>query len=340
MPMTRREIACAPQHPQLMDPAGPEELIEASIWWYPSLFPHRTAVLQHLLHCPGNGYEWDEDGQIRSVFAHLQPDYSALAERLTRGGHEPAGQPAVLEEWQRRDLDAASLVRATARDRAHVYGPVTVSSGRRTSNGWDLMSTRPQRVHPRWQGLLDEAGHLFARAWALQDAAEARLRRQWARNPAARAAQLLTRQLGHAWASDDITDSELSACDQLLASWRLPAWPSRIDRHRLRQQRDCNRAQRELARQILADLAAEGQPASAPAPAHETPRTGANGPQHRQPRDVLLTLAADRLSAVSCLVRPVPFTAWHEWEWTLNMVRQELPPSSGADSRSRTEFRR
>lgn len=58
MPMTREEIAAAPRHPQLMDPADPEELIAASIWWYPTLFGHRTAVLQHLLLCPGNGYEW------------------------------------------------------------------------------------------------------------------------------------------------------------------------------------------------------------------------------------------------------------------------------------------
>jgi hypothetical protein len=27
---------------------------------------------------------------------------------------------------------------------------------------------------------------------------------------------------------------------------------------------------------------------------------------------------------VSCLVRPVPFTAWQEWEWALDLVSQEL----------------
>jgi len=71
------------------------------------------------------------------------------------------------------------------------------------------MATRPQRVHPRWQALLDEAGHVFARAWAVQDAAEVELRLRWDRNPADRAVQLLTRQVGRGWAADDITDAEL-----------------------------------------------------------------------------------------------------------------------------------
>jgi hypothetical protein len=132
---------------------------------------------------------------------------------------------------------------------------------------------------------------------------------------------LLTRQLGRAWAADDITDAELAACDQLLAAWRHPGWPSRLDRDRLAQQRDHNRAQRVLAREILAGLAADGQ---LPA-AHETPRTSTDGRQARDPRDILETLAADRLTAVSCLVRPVPFTAWQEREWALDIVKQQSP---------------
>jgi hypothetical protein len=51
--------------------------------------------------------------------------------------------------------------------------------------------------------------HVFARAWAVQDAAEVELRLRWDRNPADRAAQLLTRQVGRARAPDDITDAEL-----------------------------------------------------------------------------------------------------------------------------------
>ena len=122
MPMTDDEIAAAPRHPQLMDPAAdPEELIVASIWWYPRLFAHRTAVLQHLLLHAGNGYEWGPDGQIRCVFSHIPPDYSTLGERPARAGGQtdrPAELRDMMEDWERRDLDELTQVRATARQRA------------------------------------------------------------------------------------------------------------------------------------------------------------------------------------------------------------------------------
>lgn len=320
--MTPEEIASAPRHPQLMDPADPEELIEAFIWWSPSLFAHRTAVLQHLLLVGGNGYEWGSDGQIRSVFAHLQPDYRTLAERWERlGGREAA----ALADLLRREAETENLVRATARHRARVYGPVTVSRGSRAMSGWGLMAEAPPQAHPRWRALLDEAGRLFARARTTQEAAEARLRRQWDRNPAARAAQLLTRQLGRAWAAADITSAEFAACDQVLARWRHPSRPSRLDHRSLREQRERNRGYTELARHVLADLAGADQPGDSPPAAPETRPVGTAITQSRQPRDILTALAADRLAGASSLVRPVPCTAWQEGEWTLDLVRDRTP---------------
>jgi hypothetical protein len=316
MPMTFEQIAVAPQHPQLMDPADPEQLIQASIWWYPRLFANRTAVLQHLLDCGGNGYAWDGSGQIRSVFSHLEPDYAQIG--------EPADEqlPAALEELRRRDLATLAQIRATASTRARTHGRVTISRGHRPGGGGGLLASRPGRVHPRWQPLLGEAEHVFAQARAVQQNAELRLRRQWDRNPAARAAQLLTRWAGRAWAAGDMTDAELEACDQILAAWRHPAWPSRLDRQRLQHQRDRNRARRDLVRQILADLHAGRQPSPGPEPGGETDqhRPGRGAP--RNPGDILSGIAEDRFAAASLLVRPVPFLGWHEPEWTLEVLRQ------------------
>lgn len=304
MPMTRDEIAAAPQHPQLMDPADPEELIVASIWWYPSLFAHRTAVLQHLLLHAGNGYEWTSGGQVRSVFAHLKPDYATLAERHDRLG--PGGESPGLAAWRREAVSAAARVRASARDRARAHGPVTVSRGGPvTGDAWCLMAARPAQVHPRWRALLGEAGAVFARAQAVQEAAEARLRMQWDRGPATRAARLLARQLGRAWAGGCVTDAEFAACEHVLSAW-CPAL--RIDHGRLRRER----AGRERALRLLADLAG-GLPDRAPAAGH------------RQPHEILQAMAADRLDIVGRLAGAVPFTAWHEWDWTLALVRQQSP---------------
>jgi hypothetical protein len=328
MPMTSEEIAAAPRHPQLMAPAEPEELIEASIWWYPTLFAHRTAVLQHLLLTGGNGYEWGEDGQVHSVFAHLEPDYHTLAERMARFDAEPGAEPADAGKWRREDLARSAAIRGRACDWARLYGPVTISRSSRTCDRWGLMAARPQRVHPRWQALLDEAGRVFGRAWAVQDAAEAELRREWDVYPAARAAQLLTRELGRAWAADEVTDAELADCDRVLAGWRHPARPSRIDLDSLRVQRDRNREQRRIARQVLAELAAGREPASAAALTPETSSAGADARQARPPLEVLKALATEHLVTVSSLVRPVPFTGWQEWDWTLDRVRQQLETTS------------
>jgi hypothetical protein len=170
MPMSLEEIASVPRHPQLMDPADPEELIVASIWWYPVGFTHRTAVLQHLLLSGGNGYEWNSRGQVCSVFAHLEPDYFTLAERQDRFG-DPGGEPPCLAALRREAVSAAARVRASAPARARAHGPVTITGGRpATGDAGGLMATRPARADPRWQALLDEARHLFSRAQAVQEA--------------------------------------------------------------------------------------------------------------------------------------------------------------------------
>lgn len=320
MPMSPEEIANAPRHPDLMDPAAdPEELIESLIWWYPSLFPHRTAVLQSILR-GGAGYEWGQDGQLRSVFAHMEPDYSTLGERQDRfRSSDDPGKPDLLEDLERRDLERSAQVRATSRERARTRGPVVISRGYRDDDYY-LLTHRPSYVQPRWQALLGEAEQVFAEALAVQKAAEARLRQQWDRNPAARAAQLLTGQLGLAWAADDVTDAELAACDQALAAWRRPGWPSRLDHDHLRHKRDENRRQRELVRQILGGEAGEKIEADED-PGPRPPRTV---------RDVLLALADDRIMTLHGKVRPVPYTGWHEWDWTRDLIGQLLPvPETG-----------
>jgi hypothetical protein len=324
MTMSRAEIAAAPRHPQLMDPAkDPEELIEASIWWYPSLYGNRTDVIQSLLLEAGNGYGWNDAGQICSVFAHIQPDYHTLAELQTRyDPDDPSGDfAAFMRESRSRELQTHEQIRATAAERARTHGRVTTSRGR---GGWGLMLMRPERVHPQWQAVLDEAGQMFARAQAVQDAAVTRLRQQWDRNPAARAAQLLTRQLGRALAADRISDAELETCDRLLEAWRRPAWPARLDRSSLRSKRDQNREATRRIRAMLADdqsLPAAGDTAH-PATVSSEPRPAA---------DVLLSLATDRLTTLAHRVRPVPFTAWQEWDWTRDLVQEQFQPGTGQE---------
>jgi hypothetical protein len=167
--MLEAEIEAAPRHPQLMDPAEPEELIAASIWWYPLIFPTRTDVLRHLLLVNGNGYAWDGDGQVRSVFAHIEPDYETLESRY-REYQEPGrdGRPdPETAAWEREQLASLLAVRREYRDRARTYGP-DGWAGREDrplsplEYGYTLLGRAPQAVHPRWQPVLAEASSLFA----------------------------------------------------------------------------------------------------------------------------------------------------------------------------------
>jgi hypothetical protein len=235
----------------------------------------------------------------------------------------------MMEDWERRDLEEQTRVRATSRQRARAYGPVTISAGSRTIDDWGLLASRPRQVHPAWQVLVEEAERVFAAAWAEQDAAEAGLRRQWNRNPVARTAQLLTGELGRAWAADQITDAELAACDRLLATWRHPAWPARIDRPRLTGQRDRNRAQRDLVRQILDELE-DGEQATAGRAARTRRRPATTAPpqppgQPRPAQAILQALAVDQLTILHSHVRPVPYTGWLEWQWARDLLRERAP---------------
>ena len=118
----------APVHPQLMDPArDPEELIRASVYWWPLLFPTRTEVLDHLMLTGGNGYEWGADGQIRSVFAHIEPDYDRLDRYEAEARKWEADGFPDMAQFERAEHARLLAIRADCRHLARTYGPVRMT---------------------------------------------------------------------------------------------------------------------------------------------------------------------------------------------------------------------
>lgn len=188
----------APPHPQLMDPAtDPESLIASSVYWYPLLFPTRTEVLDHLLLTNGNGYEWGADGNIRSVFSHIEPDYDRLDhyeaearkyEAEARGESNESVRDLHLEWAARERAHHAELlvIRDGYRSLARTYGPVRMTAyhGSREARtisthelSWTLLGEAlglqnqvrasitgppPARIAPAWQRVVDETRLLFA----------------------------------------------------------------------------------------------------------------------------------------------------------------------------------
>jgi hypothetical protein len=168
-----------PRHPQLMDPAyDPEEFIASSIYWYPRLFPTRTEVLDHTFLCNCNGYDWSEDGKIRSVFSHFEPgeDFPEKYERRAR--EEEARNSSISAEtaaWEREEAAELMTVRSEYLRRARVYNPIrateqdypdaTRQRARMITSRdlpWTLLGRAPAYVDPRWKAVLEEVVRLFS----------------------------------------------------------------------------------------------------------------------------------------------------------------------------------
>jgi hypothetical protein len=144
--------------------------------------------------------------------------------------------------------------------------------------------------------------------------------------------QLLTGELGRAWTADKVTDAELAACDQLLAAWRHPAWPSRLD---------CPAWPGSATAAAASAPSPPGSsttspPASTPRQRTRRRRAATATPAPPRPaRAILQVLADDQLTALHFPVRPVPYTGWHEWQWTRDLIRERTPaPAAGASPNS------
>jgi hypothetical protein len=175
--MTPQAIAAAPPSTQLMAPAtDPELFIASSIWWHPLIFPTRTDVLHHLLLIGGNGYEWGDDGNIRSVFSHIEPDYRTLESRYQKCQEKAKAQPFLqdMADSERAELARLLVIRAQYGERARTYGPTAdweKPDGKYSQHYWysqdsfthyTLLGRAPANVAPAWQEILEEARLLFA----------------------------------------------------------------------------------------------------------------------------------------------------------------------------------
>lgn len=57
-----------------------DDFVRTQILTFPSLFPHRTAVLHHALCVIGNGYKWSDEGELVADFFRPVPLWNKEAE--------------------------------------------------------------------------------------------------------------------------------------------------------------------------------------------------------------------------------------------------------------------
>lgn len=177
--MNEDYYAGKPRHVQLMDPIeDPEEFIRSTIYWYPLTSPTRTEVLEHLFLTNGNGYDWDDQGQLYSVFAHIPPDprddfpYKYAQEIRKAEEDSDPDWAAYWAGYQRESLAAEMAVRDDYEHRAMTYGTVrtvdTWPDGKRQRMitswdlSWTLLGRAPANADPKWKPYMDEVREIFA----------------------------------------------------------------------------------------------------------------------------------------------------------------------------------
>lgn len=146
-----------------------DEFVIQSIQRYPSLFPHRMSVLHHALCVIGNGYEWDENGNIVSgYYEELAPLWNyeeELKDLRELYGEElwaEMGESQIkkLDEYQDRinraqELAVKSNNNSPDNNTPDFYYDVSTEKIYPQSN-YALLMNIPNNVSPEWMEACEE----------------------------------------------------------------------------------------------------------------------------------------------------------------------------------------
>lgn len=144
-----------------------EELVRTSILTFPTLFTNRTAVLHHALCVIGNGYKWNEKGEVVTDFsrptslwnkdaelAELDADLKArIADERIR---------ELISEGMRENINAAAAVVEEIETRVHVR--TVLEKIYPQSKDYALLMNIPENVTPDWKAACDEMRELAVAA--------------------------------------------------------------------------------------------------------------------------------------------------------------------------------
>lgn len=145
-----------------------DEFVIQNIQRYPSLFPHRMAVLHHALCVIGNGYEWDEHGKVvPEYYEDLVPlwnyeeELKDLREIYGEDLWAEMGEPQVkkLDEYQDRvnraqELAVKSNANSTDNNTGFYYDGLTEKIY--PQSNYALLMNIPDNVSPEWMEACEE----------------------------------------------------------------------------------------------------------------------------------------------------------------------------------------
>lgn len=132
-----------------------DDFVRTNILTFPSIYPNRTAVLHHALCVIGNGYMWNENGEVVSDFFRPVPLWDkelALAEMEAQFKDE-----AVREMFStaiRNSIE--SIAKVVEEVDTRMYEMVAIENIYPQSNEYALLMNIPTNVTPEWKEACDE----------------------------------------------------------------------------------------------------------------------------------------------------------------------------------------
>lgn len=134
-----------------------DNFVRTRILTYPRLFPNRTAVLHHTLCVLGNGYEWDENGEVASVYfepVNLWNKETQLtqldADMKARVENEEIRN--MLTEGLRKDIENLAQIVEEVDTRMYEMGEVSIYP----QSNYALLMNIPANVTPEWKEACEE----------------------------------------------------------------------------------------------------------------------------------------------------------------------------------------
>lgn len=160
----------------------PERTIRRSIWRYPTVTPNRAAALHHLFYVIGNGFEWNEDGEMVDCWPRTHEEWlEDERERLLRqeeSRREHALRWKELGLSDERFLDIFDELRQEEQEvRDNIDTAVRdMTFGRNVyprCREYAKVYNYPDNITPEWEAARKEAFEFFEPLLAEQEAEDA-----------------------------------------------------------------------------------------------------------------------------------------------------------------------
>lgn len=133
------------------------KLLKQALLQYPTLFPNRSRILHHVLCVIGNGYGWDENGEVRSeseAYTPWTPEMEAARNNERYAFH-------AMSDWLReaslasdkREMELCKKIVSEVEERILQTEPIQSFY---PQSSYALIMNIPENVTDEWRAVCEE----------------------------------------------------------------------------------------------------------------------------------------------------------------------------------------